>query len=237
MGAPWYTYPRIDQYGTPDPFGGFPKPDSNIQVPDNYPITALLGGTVTGINSPSGSIPAWGAVVTIKLDSPLNPIATHTAYLHLASIAPGLAVGSHVSAGDLIGYSGGKSAAGSQKVPLGFALYHGPFYGFGPEWSQYLGSPSLNMTALLTAAAKGTLNVPGGTDGAGGSAPISGGGIIGLDAIFSWISSLQGLWNWLSNPVRLLKVVTGILLILGSIVLLVTPGDTLTKKALFVSRL
>lgn len=160
-GIPWYTFPRVDNIGSPDPFGGFPKPDSNIQVPPNYPITALLSGTVSGINSPSGVTPPFGAVITIKLDHALNSLATHTAYLHLASIAPGLKVGSHVNVNDLIGYSGGVNAAGSQKAPVGFALYGGDYYGYGSAWGQettanLLGP--LNPVPLLDQVAQNGVN-------------------------------------------------------------------------------
>jgi hypothetical protein len=153
MPTPWYMFPRIDNYGSPDPFGGFPKPDSNIQIPANYPVTALLSGTVSGVNAPDGSIPEYGSVVTIKLDKPINQVATHTAYLHLASSTVG--VGQHVNAGDLIGYNGSQNAAGSEKVPLGFALYNGDYYGYGPSWNQYLGSSALNPVGVLNAAANG----------------------------------------------------------------------------------
>jgi hypothetical protein len=153
---PWWFFPRIDNYGEPDPYGGFPKPDSNIQVPANYPIIALLSGTVSGINSPSGAIPDWGAVITLLLDKPLNAHATHTAYLHLASVASGLKVGSSVQAGQLVGYNGGVNAAGAQKVPLGFALYQGSYYGFD-QWNP--GDPLLNMTPLLNSAANGQIPV------------------------------------------------------------------------------
>jgi len=87
MSQPWYEYPRIDDYGSPDPDGPFPKPDSNILVPDGVPITALASGVVSGINAPDGSHPAFGQVVTVKLDTPLNPIADHMAYLHLNQIS------------------------------------------------------------------------------------------------------------------------------------------------------
>lgn len=234
----WYEYPRIDAYGSPDPFGGFPKPDSNIQVPDGYAITALLPGTVTGINAPDGSMPAWGAVVTIKLDTPINSIATHTAYLHLASIAPGITKGAHVAAGDLVGYSGGSRAAGTQKVPVGFALYAGDYYGYGPEWSKYLGNAALNMTSLLDQAAAGKLNIPA-TPGT--ATPAAAGGMIditnmipGLSDIFGWLSSLQPLWEWLGNPLRVLKLIVGIMCIFASVFLLITPGNTIPQKAAFL---
>lgn len=153
---PWYTFPRIDNMGQPDPFGGFPKPDSNIQVPDGYPITALLPGTVSGIDTRS----AWGASVTILLDQPLNALATHTAYLHLRGDIQ-VRVGQHVVSGQLIAFNGGGQAAGSQKIPLGFSLYNGNTYGFD-GW-QYMTRANLNggpldPVPLLNAAAKGNIS-------------------------------------------------------------------------------
>ena len=156
---PWYQWPRVDNMGSPDPYGGFPKPDSNIQLPANYPVTALLSGTVTYIDT--GNV-AWGGVITILLDKPLNSLATHTAYLHLASEV--VSKGQHVGAGQLIGYNGGTSAQGSQKVPLGFALYNGDHYGVDSAWSletaSNLNGGPLDPVPLLNSAANGTTYVP-----------------------------------------------------------------------------
>lgn len=144
--AAWYTFPRIDDFGTLDPQGNYWKPDSNIQLPANYPVTALLPGTVTSIQTTS-----WGQhVVTIKLDQPLNDEATHTFYEHMSASAPGLAVGQRVAAGDLIGYNNPSGMA-----PLGFGLYSGDVYGSGSAWTTLQqdlapgGAGKLNPTALL----------------------------------------------------------------------------------------
>jgi len=156
----WWTFPRVDNLGAPDPFGGFPKPDSNIQVPDNYHIETILSGTISGINAPGGGVDPWGASVTIRLDNPLNDLATHIAYLHLATVT--VRLGQHVNVGDRIGYNGGNFAAGSQKVPLGVALYHGEYYGHD-GW-QYMtaqnlsGKGKLNIVPLLDAAKAGSLS-------------------------------------------------------------------------------
>jgi hypothetical protein len=160
MAKPWYQYPFDDPAGEREPFGGYPKPDSNVQCPPGTPITALLPGTVSGINSPDGSVPAWGACVTIRLDTPVNTIATHTAYLHLMPLPGNIRIGLHVNAGQLIGWNGGPGAVGAQKVPVGFALYNGDIYGYGPTWSQNLGSPLLNPVGVLQAASSGHLNIP-----------------------------------------------------------------------------
>jgi len=153
----WWTFPRIDNLGQPDPFGRFPKPDSNIQVPDNYPIATILSGTVSGINNPNGSIDPWGAAVTLRLDNPINSLATHIAYLHLSKIT--VRLGQHVQVGDLVGYNGGNAAAGVQKVPLGVALYSGAYYGhdgWNLQTLQNLAGP-LNIVPLLDSAKQGTL--------------------------------------------------------------------------------
>ena len=161
QGPAWYTYPYIANIGTPDPYGGFPKPDVNVAAPSGTPITALLPGTVSGVNSIGGAIPPYGAVVTIKLQTPINSLATHTAYLHLRSIAPNITPGTFVNSGDIIGYSGGTSPAGSQPAYPGFALYNGDYYGQGSAWNlmtqQNVTGP-LNPLPILQGQVAGTLN-------------------------------------------------------------------------------
>lgn len=142
---PWWTFPRIDRFGTIDPQGNFWKPDSNIQLPGNYPITALLPGTVTDIHNDPGQTQT---VVTVKLDNPLNSLATHTFYQHLSSSS--VQVGQHLSTGDLLGYNNP-----SGKVPLGFGFYSGDVYGQGTAWNTLQndlkpgGAGLLNPTQLL----------------------------------------------------------------------------------------
>ena len=144
MSQPWYKYPRIDDYASyPDPDGAFPKPDSNILVPDGVPITALASGVVSGINAPDGSQPGFGQVVTVKLDTPLNPIADHMAYLHLNQIS--CSQGQRVTFGTPVGVAG----PNPQNAGTGFALYHDAYYGFGRTWAQYVGSPELNPVPFL----------------------------------------------------------------------------------------
>ena len=180
MAAPWYTYPRIDGYGGSEPYGGL-KHDSNVQVPDGTPITALLAGTISGINNivstgpiPGTSYPSWGAQVTVLLKNPINAIATHVAYLHLTGIPTTLKIGQTIGAGTLLGYSGGALADGAEKAPVGVALYQGDSYGYGPTWNANALTPLLNPVPLLNMAQNGTLNVPGGASGTG-----SGGGLLG----------------------------------------------------------
>lgn len=152
----WWHANTINNWGQyPDPQGNFPKPDINFLLQPNTPLPAILPGTVSGINSPSGAIPTYGAVVTVKLDTPINDIATHYAYLHLTKVQPGLRIGQHVNIGDNLGYAGGNITAGSASAAMGFALYPGDYYGFGSQWTQYIQTRNnvadqrLNPTGLI----------------------------------------------------------------------------------------
>jgi hypothetical protein len=152
MATAWWTYPRIDNFGMIDPAGNFWKPDSNVQVPGNYPIVAILSGTVTSVrNTDFGQ-----SVVTIKLDTPQNSLATHAFYEHMSSAA--VRVGQHVNQNDLIGYNNP-----SGQVPLGFGFYSGDVYGSGSAWTQLQkdlcpGCPNLlNPVKFLNAAKGGSI--------------------------------------------------------------------------------
>ncbi|MDE2589756.1 MAG: hypothetical protein KGL95_08845 [Patescibacteria group bacterium] len=144
---PWWMFGICSGYSGQEPYGGGPKPDINICIPQaNYPITALGSGYVTNIDKVS----PWGYAVTVKLDTPHNAVATHDAYLHLASIDPSLYVGAHVQPGSMIG-TGGNNQTGSGKQPagVGYAWYNGDQYGYGSTWNQYVGSANLNPTSFF----------------------------------------------------------------------------------------
>jgi hypothetical protein len=166
-GKQWFQWPFANDYAGPEPFFNGPKPDLNVQCPDGTPITVLFPGIISGINSPSGTVPSWGASLTIRLDTPINAIATHLAYLHLQPIPANLKVGQRVAPGDVIGYSGGATAQGAEKVPLGLALFNGDVYGYGPTWSQYLGDQRLNPYKMLSGIAKS--GIPGVSGSSGNS--------------------------------------------------------------------
>lgn len=159
---PWWSKIFYDLYnlGTKDPEGNYWKPDVNVQLPGNYPIQALLPGTVTSLQNTG-----YGQdMATISLDQPLNPSATHTFYEHMSSFAQGLKVGQHVSSGQLIGYNNPQG-----QVPLGFGLYSGDVYGsnydasgrYTGAWSQLQqdlapgGAGMLNPQPLLNAVQSG----------------------------------------------------------------------------------
>lgn len=168
----WWTFSRIDNYGAfPDTQGNFAKPDSNIILPAHYPLVAILPGTVTGVNGPQGQVQPWGATVTVKLDKPLNSLATHYAMLHMESTS--VKVGQHVQPGDKLGVGGGNITAGSAPASVGFALCSGDNYGnSGNEWTTYYqgkGVPQLNPVSLLDSAKSGTLTFSGSFNASSGS--------------------------------------------------------------------
>jgi murein DD-endopeptidase MepM/ murein hydrolase activator NlpD len=211
--TPWYTFPRIDNFGQIDPEGDYYKPDSNIITPYGYSITALLSGVVTSVQRTS-----WGqTVVTIKLDNPLNSLATHTVYQHMHDAT--VKQGDVVSAGQLIGHA---NYAG-EGANLGFGLYSGDVYGSGPAWSQLQsdlapgGAGYLNPTHILDEAKAGQpITAQGGyqTLAYGLSNPFD---------IFSWLGQFSALAGWVTNPLRLLKLVVGALLVGVSLLMLVAP--------------
>lgn len=165
---PWYTYPRIDQFGTIDPQGPYWKPDSNIQVPQGTDITSLGSGVVTSVQRTS-----WGQnVVTVRLDHAINSLATHMFYEHLSGA--NVQVGQRVNFGTKIGsWAGGTSP--------GFGFYGGDVYGSGPAWQQLQNdlcpgcANQLNPVSFLNNL-QGGQGMPTGANGGQGQAPAGGGG-------------------------------------------------------------
>lgn len=167
---PWYSYPRIDNFGQKDPQGNYWKPDSNILTPPGYPVTALLAGRVTSAQRTS-----FGQMtITIKLAKPLNSLATHTFYEHMHDAT--VRAGQQVSAGQLIGHANysGEGAA------LGFGLYSGDVYGSGAAWGVLQndlkpgGRGLLNPVSLLNSAAGGKIPTSSGGSPTPFSAPFNG---------------------------------------------------------------
>lgn len=186
---PWFFYPVINNYGVfPDPDFNGPKPDINFAVPDGVAITTLLGGTVSGVNSPSGAIPSWGQVVTVKLDTPWNSNALYIAYLHLHSTT--VQVGQHITPGTIIGYAGPDAMGLRWRV--GLALQSGPYYGFGSGFSNP-GSPALNPTQLLNEALAGKIQVPGPTGNPNPTTGGSGNSVLDLVPAIPALAGVAGL--------------------------------------------
>ena len=216
-GQPWYAYNRIDNYGAyPDPMGPYPKPDSNICAPAGTPITALAPGVVTGATTPSWS--SGQPSVTVKLDTPLNSLATHMAYSFLDTMT--VQAGQRVNTGDILGYARGSG------VCTAFALTADDVYGT-QTFSQYDGNPLLNPVPFLNSLLSGKPITPNPGTGTSNSNPAN-----STTSFFgNFFSGFGTLFGWLSNPIRILKMVVGIVLLGAALYLLVSPqGQAVGKQ-------
>jgi len=215
--APFWTFPRIDNFGQIDPQGLYYKPDTNVLTPYGYPIQAILPGTVTDVR--------WTdfgqTMITIKLDTPLNAEATHTFYEHMHDAD--VTIGQHVSANELVGHANLQGEGAN----LGFGLYSGDVYGAGNAWSILQsdlapGGPGLLNPVALLDAAKAGLPYQGLSFGDTGTTTGTTG--IGLSSPFdlSWLTN-SVFWQWISDPLRLFKLLSGLLLIILALLLLTAP--------------
>lgn len=168
MSLPWYMWDTVVPFGNPNYDAGLGGAhDMDVGAPPNYPVTLLLPGTISDISAPS-----WGKQLCVKLDSPVNGVP-YMGYLHLSAIKPGLSVGQHISAGQLIGWVGGGNSDSqylgttnptgsnfinspdmSSRTQVGVALHRGPAYG-GAGWEIFPPVDwSLDATPIIEAARK-----------------------------------------------------------------------------------
>ena len=172
MNKPWFMYPFTIHFGDTSSnvqLGG--AHDLDIGAPANYPVTALLPGTIVDIWSP-----IWGRQVGVQLDSPYKGIP-YMGFLHLSAVNPTLREGHHVSKGDLIGWVGGATneaqyagtsnptgqnflndPSQSSQIQVGVALMRGPKYGEGLGWVDFIAHGvdwSLNPTQIILDAQHG----------------------------------------------------------------------------------
>jgi hypothetical protein len=106
--------------------GDTPHFANDIGTPFHTPVTALFGGTV--VEQKQG-LP-WGTEIFIRPDDPSLP---QYYYYHLDTLSTH--VGQHVSAGEMIGLSGGQNSGGSN--PSTPAMSSGPHthVGFFTMWT------------------------------------------------------------------------------------------------------
>jgi hypothetical protein len=164
MAKQWYEFDYTLLFGEGDSaIGG--EHGTDFDTPIDTPITFLLSGTITNISRPS-----WGLQVTWKLDTPYLGTIPYAYQIHLDAINPDLQVGSHVKAGDLLGWSGGaisndqigsatnptethfldsSEMSGGPHVEFGFC--YGPVYGEGTGFVRPSEHPELNPKPFLDA--------------------------------------------------------------------------------------
>lgn len=201
--APGTSYGQVQDPACQGQPNCYLKPDVNIQVPPGTPITALLSGTVTNVQD-QGSTDG-GLSVVVKSDQPINSLATHTAYNFLGS--SNVKVGQHINFGDQVGVAGSP-----YNIFFALALTTDSIWGNGGFHYNATGNPQLDPHLLI--------NTFTGTQTGTQQQQQSNQGNV----------NLGGLTAWITNPVRVIKMVVGILLIGIALVLLVVPDAQATIK-------
>ena len=84
----------------------------DIAAKEGNALYAVVSGTVTKVYSPQSDALAGNGLRIAR------PDGTYVFYAHLSSLAPGIAVGSAVSAGQLVGYVGKTGNAGVPHLHL-----------------------------------------------------------------------------------------------------------------------
>jgi hypothetical protein len=159
----WYMYPVTQYYNGATEFG------EDLGTPEGTPITSLVSGLLEGAGFYGG-----GGVVTVR--TTLNGAPADLYVQHLDSIvnvglcAYGACGGQYVTAGELLGYSGGDCnwhfgpgfgsfnpcAAGFSNGPHTEVGINPPWYGIWGPYPQP--GPNYNPRATLLALINGTGN-------------------------------------------------------------------------------
>jgi hypothetical protein len=274
MAGNWYDTPDWNNYREVYNWAIYPVNGDDIPVPYNTPITALFPATVQ-----KEYYDASGGTVILKADDPSQlKNVPYYYYAHLDQYT--VAAGQHVSAGDIVGYSGGQTSGGLH--PASQQYSSGPHIMIGESKSDTIPytlgtlTPDLNPHWMLDYA-KGA-NIPTNTTGmttynlSSNTCPkkgqkctcppgysestnglgdpmcknnsfpfnsqgcqecgVTSGGQIPdtLGAIANFFNSIQELTKWLSNPLRIVKLVFGMICIGGAIFLMANPESQIAAN-------
>ena len=219
--------------------------EGGVDVPipggDHQPIYALADGQLMGNGyfyhggpyfstqktGASGNPPGWG-VLTENV-----PGVGQVYYQHI-TLAPGIPFcqngncgGYVVHKGDLIGYS---NCPNPCEVEVGINSTWGGIWGTNTNPSLWSSDPRGALTAL---ARSGGVPVTGGTQTATTGASIGN----PLDAVTQWLQSFFApfatTFSWLTNPIRIIKLIIGIALVAVSLLMFLAPeGEKLGRTAL-----
>jgi len=152
MGAfDWLAYGITNGYSTTQIQGNSDSPHfaNDVGTPFHTPITALFNGTV--VEQKQG-LP-WGTEIFIQPDNPKIP---RYYYYHLDTLTT--QAGEHVSAGQMIGLSGGQNSGGSNPSQPQYSSGVHTHVGFFTKWtSTPLGTRPYgpDITPYVNALSKG----------------------------------------------------------------------------------
>jgi murein DD-endopeptidase MepM/ murein hydrolase activator NlpD len=228
--AAWYTTQDWNNYR--EIYSGitYPVNGDDIPVPFHTPITAIFGGVIS-----NEYVDASGATAIIKADNPSDLKGVpYYYYAHLDTF--NVSTGQHVNPGDVIGLSGGQLSGGQHPASKQFST--GPHIMIGesktgtiPYTLQDL-TPDLNPEWMLQYAKQ--QNIPTNTNTFGSNILLNSSGQT-PDALGNFLTSIQDLIKWISNPIRIIKLIFGIVLIGEALMLMGNPdlkiADQLAKVA------
>ena len=183
--AAWYSDPLVPgQNFQPGYENG-----NDLQTPFHTPITALFGGTVV-----DASYQPWGGQVQIQANVPGVGSNAVTYYLHLDQLAQGLAKGAQVTAGQILGISGGENPGYPGALHPADPKYStGAHVEFG-IWKTPTDAANFNTKTGLVDPAQFLPGAGGTLPNAAAPPATSGGGD-------PCASIMQNWWDW-TNPVK-----------------------------------
>jgi hypothetical protein len=177
----------------------------DIGLDYHTPIGSPWSGTVTNVTTGG-----WGQEVDFKLDQPIGG-QPYASIVHFDTVNVG--VGQHVAPGDLLGQSGGQLGYGTHPAVKPFS--DGPHVEVdlwaGTPWASQSIDPKPYVDSWSAQVQSGqplSYNTTGTTPG---NYPTVGGNP--LDAIGNFFGLIGGLGPWIGDPVRVIKLVSGMALL------------------------
>lgn len=239
----WYDYPFIDNYREQYDFAGYPVNGLDIPMPMGTPVTAVWNGIVTKRYYDAG-----GGQVIIKVDNTAQSKGVeYYNFRHLDQINSNIQEGTRVKQGDILGQSGGQNSGGNHPAApnyssgphLGIGLSHSNFIPYTldmltPElYPKFMIDYAKNVTDLVCTCPAGYMAMCGGDPvkySCGCFNPSTkehkdcneGKVETGVGTTVDKITSTL---EWLNDPIRVVKILMGIMLIAGAIYLLIVPSQ------------
>jgi len=142
MTEQWYQYPVSHGYITQYEGQGTDTPHYalDLATPIDTPLYFPDSGTIVQEDFAVWNGKAGGGEIFLLPDDPLNhPYEEY--FYHLDNFAPNVKVGTHVNAGDVVGFSGGQNSGGSH--PTDTMWSSAPHTHFG-EFQKYVSTPDGN---------------------------------------------------------------------------------------------
>ncbi len=247
----WYDYTSLHNFRNTYSWATYPVNGVDIPMPQDTPITALFSGTVS-----KEYVDQSGGVEIIKVDDPnqLKGIPYYY-YAHLDQFS--VNQGTHVSPGQQIGLSGGQNSGGTYNaspntssgphIMLGESKTNSIPYtldtitsDLNPDWllqyaqQNHITTSPCNCSEGLKPILTGTgWECQGFVDGkvkitkCDGSS--TGGTTDPVTALNNFFASISTFTTWINDPVRIIKLLFGILLIGGAIFLIASPQGQIAQ--------